>query len=67
MDFAVVQQAGPSESNLAELEKVFAPLRSTLTEQQYLCGQEPSYADFVAASAFAVCLHTLPVFAYNTV
>ena len=49
------QNAGDSQSNRTHLHAVLEPMRLTLRDQEFLGGQETSFADFAAAGAFAVC------------
>jgi len=54
-----VQTVGASEQHLSHLNGVLEPMRLTLQTQDYLGGSSPTYADFAAAGAFAVCMNAL--------
>ena len=54
-----MQTVGASERHLSHLNGVLEPMRLTLQAQDYLGGSSPSYADFAAAGAFAVCMNAL--------
>ena len=49
-----MQMAGESPQNMAALQKVLEPMRVTIQDQPFLGGEEPNFADFAVAGAFAV-------------
>ena len=51
-----MQTAGESQENMAALQKVLGPMRVTIQDQSFLGGEEPNFADFAVAGAFAVRL-----------
>ncbi len=61
-----MQTVGASERHLSHLNGVLEPMRLTLQTQDYLGGCSPSYADFAAAGAFAVCVNALMLHLCNT-
>ncbi|MBM3517555.1 MAG: glutathione S-transferase family protein [Alphaproteobacteria bacterium] len=44
--------AGARELELEPYRRLLAPLRATLKEQPYLCGEAPAYADYIVFGAF---------------
>ncbi len=61
-----VQTVGASEQHLSHLNGVLEPMRLTLQTQDYLGGSSPTYADFAAAGAFAVCMNAPVLHSCNT-